>query len=252
MLDPAPEQRLRSPDPGDPSQDLLVLVDRSMDSHLIVYHDPSSPISEQYRTFRTNLVALNSEGAPRALCITSSIKGEGKSITAANLALALVELPDTRALLVDADLREPKVAGLFGRKAVPGLSDLLLDGLSLDQVIRPTIVRNLAILPAGREIRNPSELLGSPRIGDLVNALKADYNYILFDTPPVLPFADASVLGSRLDGVLMVVRLEKTPRDQVERSLDTLRAARNNVLGCFLAGSSAMEAKGNHYVIHDE
>ena len=168
------------------------LVDRAMDPHLVVYHDPGSAISEQYRTFRTNLLAMNADGAPRALGVTSAIKGEGKSITAANLALALVEMPDTKALLIDADLRQPSVAALFGRPSEPGLSDLLHDGLALDQVIQPTMVPNLSVLPAGREIRNPSELLGSPRITDLVNALKAEYNYLLFDTPPVLPCADAS------------------------------------------------------------
>ncbi len=251
MLDSIPEPTSHDT-PSDEERDFLILVDRAMDSHLVVYHDPGSAVAEQYRTFRTNLLALNPDGAPRALAISSSIKGEGKSVTAANLAIVLVELPDTRALLIDADLRQPSVAGLFGRKPRPGLTDLLLDGLPLDRVIQPTVGPNLSILPGGRDVRNPSELLGSPRIGDLVNALKAEYNYLLFDTPPVLPFADASVLGTRMDGTLMVVRLDKTPRDQVEKSLETLRAARNNILGCFLAGSQALKGREREYIITEE
>ena len=234
------------------NEDLLVVVNQSIDLHLGVYHDPRSPVAEQYRSFRTNLLALNPEGAPRAISITSSIKGEGKSVTAGNLALALVELPDTRVLVIDADLRAPRMAALLGTPIEPGLSDLLLDGLPLDRVIIPTLVPNLSVLPAGREVRNPSELLGSTRIRDLVNALKAEYNYLLFDTAPVLPFADAPVLGARLDGTLMVVRLDKTPRDQIERSLETLRAAGNNVIGTFLAGSRAVDGRPNQYVISDD
>jgi capsular exopolysaccharide synthesis family protein len=232
--------------------DVLVVVNQSIDLHLVMYHDPRSPVAEQYRTFRTNLLAINPDGAPRALSVTSSLKGEGKSITAANLALSLVELPDTRVLLLDADLRDPRIADLMGTSIEPGLSDLLLDGLPLDRVIYPTLVPNLSVLPAGREVRNPSELLGSTRVADLVSALKAEYNYLLFDTPPVLPFADAPVLGARLDGSLLVVRLDKTPREQAERSLATMRAAGNNVIGCFLAGSRALDEASKQYVIPED
>lgn len=232
--------------------EILVVVNRSIDLHLVVYHEPRSAISEQYRSFRTNLLALNPDGSPRAMSITSSIKGEGKSISAANLGISLVELPDTRTLLIDADLRDPRLAELFGIPEEPGLSDLLLDGLSLDRVIHPTLVPDLSVIPAGREVRNPSELLGSTRIHDLVSALKAEFHYILFDTPPVLPFADAPVLSARLDGTLVVVRLDKTPREQVERCIESLRTAGGNVIGTFLAGGREREGQPQEYVISGE
>lgn len=234
------------------ADEVFVLVQRSIDSHLVVFHEPQSSVAEQYRSFRTNLVAMNSGGAPRALAVTSTIKGEGKSVTTANLALALVELPDTRVVVVDADLRAPVQAELFAIPREPGLSDLMLDFAPLDRVIARTTVPGLSILPAGKPVRNPSELLGSSRIGDLVSALKAEYNYILFDSPPSLPFADAALLGHRLDGVLFVVRMEKTPRNQVTRALELLRNAGCNVLGSFLAGSRSDDGRAHEYVIPEE
>ncbi len=233
-------------------RDELLLVHHEVDPHLVMHHEPQSPIAEQYRTFRTNLVAMNSGGAPRALAITSTLKGEGKSITTANLALALAELPDTRVLIVDADLRAPVQAQHFGIAREPGLADLMQDFAPLDQVIVKTSAPGLSLLPAGKAVRNPSELLGSSRIGDLVSALKAEYHWILFDSPPALPFADAAVLGHRLDGVLFVVRMERTPRAQVSRALELLRSAGCNLLGSFLAGSRADDGRAREYVIPED
>ena len=249
----AESSRPKSEAPLPPSErDLVVIVDRSIDPRVVMYQDPQSAIAEQYRTFRTNLVALNPESAPRALLVTSAIKGEGKSVTAANLAVALVELSETRVLLVDADLRAPRVHTLFGQHSSPGLSDLLLEGLSLDQVVVPTQIHNLSILPAGREVNNPSELIGSPRIGHLISTLKAEYQYLLFDTPPVLPFTDACQIGTKVDGAIVVVRMEKTPKDQIDRALRTLEAARTNVIGSFLAGCRDQDDGGRDYVVEDD
>ncbi len=254
------QARLRTPDDESAAkpanqldaEELLVVVDRSVDPHLVVYHEPQSALAEQYRTFRTNLVAINSGGQPRALALTSAIKGEGKSLTTANLALALSELPDARVLVVDADLRGPVQSQLFGIPREPGLADLMLDFAPLERVITPTSVPGLSLLPAGRAVRNPSELLGSSRMSDLVSALKADYQWILFDTPPSLPFADAATLGTRIDGMLFVVRMEKTPRDQATRALAVLRNAGCNVLGTFLAGSRSEDGRVRAYVLPED
>jgi capsular exopolysaccharide synthesis family protein len=233
-------------------REVLVLVHRAMDPHLVVYHEPQSAVAEQYRTFRTNLVAMNQSGAPRALALTSTIMGEGKSVTTANLALALAELPDTRVLVVDADLRAPSQAELFGVAREPGIAELMQEDSPLDRVIVKTTVPGLSLLPAGKRVRNPSELLGSSRVGDLVSALKADYHWILFDTPPALPFADAAVLGHRLDGLLLVVRMEQTVRQQVQRALDSLRNAGCNVIGSFVAGSRSDDGRPREYVIRED
>ena len=238
--------------PAGTGDDLLVLVDRAVDQHLVVYHEPHSVAAEQYRTFRTNLVALNTSNQPRALAVTSTLKGEGKSLTVANLALALAELPDTRVLIVDADLRAGSQAKLFGLSREPGLADLMLDYAPPNQVISRTSVPGLSVLPAGRPVKTPSELLGSSRIGDLVSALKAEYQYNLFDTPAALPFADAALLGHRLDGMIFVVRMEQTPRDQAGRALGLLKNAGCNVLGSFLAGAQSEDDRARFDAIDDE
>ena len=241
-----------APDSATAGAPFLVVVDQSVDPHVVVHQDPRSHLAEQYRSFRTNLVALNSENAPRALALTSAIKGEGKSVTVANLAAALVELPDIRVVVVDADLRQPRQSELLGSPASPGLADLLLDGQPLEAVCHQTTLPNLSVIPAGRVVNNPSELLGSARMGDLVRELKKDHHYLLFDTPPVLHFSDATVLGGRMDGAMLVVRMDQTSREQVERSLKMLRSARVNVLGTFLAGSRALSNPQREYVLEDE
>lgn len=238
--------------PPAPGEELLVLVDRSIDARVVVAHEPQSGVAEQYRSFRTNLVAMNAGGQPRALAITSAIKGEGKSLTTANLAAALCELHDTRVLIVDADLRSPTQHTLFGQPRVPGLAEVMLDFMPLEKVVAATSLPGLHVLPAGRAVRNSSELLGSSRMSDLVSALKADYQWILFDTPPALPFADAATLGARIDGLLYVVRLERTPRDQSARALELLRNAGCNVLGSFLAGARSSDGDVRSYVLPDD
>lgn len=246
---PSAQQRVVPPVPGD---DLLVVVDRSVDPHLVVYHEPQSAYAEQYRTFRTNLLAINTSGQPRALALTSTLKGEGKSITTANLAIAFAELPDTRVLIIDADLRAPVQGALFGVPREPGLSDLMLDYVSPSKAISATSIPGLSVMPAGRGVRNPSELLGNSRLNDLVNALKAEYQWILFDTPPALPFADAATLCPRIDGAIFVLRADRTPRDQATRAVESLRNAGCNLLGSFLAGARSDDGRLEAYVLPDE
>jgi capsular exopolysaccharide synthesis family protein len=238
--------------PPPPGDELVVLLDRAIDARVVVAHEPQSGVSEQYRSFRANLVALNPGGQPRALAVTSAIKGEGKSVTVANLAAALAELPDTRVLIVDADLRSPAQHQLFGRPREPGLAEAMLDFVPIERVIAPTSLPSLHVLSAGRAVRNSSELLGSSRMSDLIGALKAEFQWILFDTPPALPFADAATLGTRVDGLLYVVRLEKTPRDQSARALELLRNAGCNVLGSFLAGTRSNDGDVRSYVVPED
>jgi capsular exopolysaccharide synthesis family protein len=219
-----------------PPQGVVVIVDRSVDPHLVVYHDPKGMLAEQYRSFRTNLMALNRDRSRRALLFTSSVKGEGKSVTVANVALCLTEVTANKVVIVDADFRNPAQSALFGLGGGAGLSDLMLDGLSLERVVAPTKARNLFVVRAGREPKNPSELLSSDRMLNVLQALKAEFHYVLFDTPPVLPYTDASTLATRTEGVVFVVRMDRTPKSQIERAVKTLREAGGNIIGTFLAG----------------
>lgn len=203
---------------------------------LVMYHDPRSLHAEQYRACRTNLAALNRAGGPWAVVVTSSRKGEGKSVSSANLAACFAELPGTRVCLVDTDFRMPSQAALYGLSNVPGVTELLADAATLKQVVTPTVVPNLDLLPAGREPKSPAELLGGERFGNLLGELKRRYTWVLIDTPPVHPYTDACVLAPRTNGVLLVVRMEETARELAQRSMDSIRAAGGRVLGSFLTG----------------
>ncbi len=224
--------------------ELFVIVDRSVDPHLVVYHDPRAILSEQYRHFRTNLLALNKDGSPKSVVFTSSHKGEGKSISVANIALSLVELGNTRVCLVDTDFRAPVLGKMFGIGEEPGLSDMLLEGLSLDKVLHQTKTENLRLICSGREPRNPTELLGSERMLDLASALKKDFQYILFDTPPIFPYSDACILGSRCNGIILVVRMDHTPKSTVEKAVKSAESAGGKVIGTFL---TAIRPIGKEY-----
>lgn len=215
---------------------IIILTDRSIDPHVVMYHEPRSIQAEQYRAFRTNVLAMGKGRGSRALAITSAMKGEGKSLSAVNIAICLAEAPGLRVCLIDTDFRAPKVAALLGLGDGPGLSDLLLDDLGLNEVLVETKVRDLAVIRAGREPRNPAELLASDRIRDLLAVLKTDFTHIICDTPPVNPYTDAAVLGSRMDGVILVVRIQHTDRDQAERAKHVLERAGNNIIGTFLTG----------------
>lgn len=222
-----------TPSSSESAGPVIVIADRSVDPHVVMYHEPRSIQAEQYRAFRTNLLALGGRGS-RALSITSAMKGEGKSLTAANIAICLAEAPGTRVCLIDTDFRAPRLARLLGLGRGPGLSDLLLDDLNLDEVMCETKVKGLFVIRAGRPPRNPAELLGSDRIRDLLSVLKTEFTHILCDTPPVNPYTDAAVLGSRMDGVLLVVRIHQTQREQAERTREILQRAGNNIIGVFL------------------
>jgi succinoglycan biosynthesis transport protein ExoP len=201
----------------------------------VLYHDPRCLHAEQYRAFRTNLTALN-RGGPWAVVFTSSRKGEGKSVTAANVAACLAELPGQRVCLVDVDFRAPSQAGIFGLPNQPGLSELLQDQAPWKSTVRATVVPNLDILPAGDLPRSPAELLGSARFTNLVAELKRRYSWILIDTPPVNPYTDACVLAARTNGAVLVVRMEQTSKELAARTVQAIGRAGGKVLGTFLTG----------------
>jgi polysaccharide biosynthesis transport protein len=203
---------------------------------LVMVHDPRSLHAEQYRAFRTNLTALNRGGGPWVVIVTSSRKGEGKSVTAANIAACLAELPGQRVCLVDVDFRRPTQCNLFAQSNTPGVAELLQDQAPLTQVALPTVVPSLDLIPAGVEPRSPAELLGSERFTSFLSELKRRYSWVLVDTPPVNPYTDACVLANRANGALLVVRMEKTSRDLAQRSLQSIQRAGGKVLGTFLTG----------------
>ena len=233
---------------GDEAPPVIVITDSSIDPHVVMYHEPKSIQAEQYRAFRTNILAMNKGRGSRALAITSAMKGEGKSLTAVNIAICLAEAPGLRVCLLDTDFRAPRIGRLMGIGPGPGLSDLLLDDLQLSRVLVETKISDLTIIRAGREPRNPSELLGSNRVRDLLAVLKTDYTHIICDTPPVNPYTDAAVLGAHMDGILLVIRIGKTLREQAEKARNVLERAGANVVGTFVTDAApADKQEGDYY-----
>ena len=213
------------------------MVDDVVDPRVVVYHDPAGQQSEQYRSFRTNLRAMNPQGEPRTLLFTSAQPREGKSVTVVNIACALAESAASRVCLVDADLRGGQLHRLLGCLGTPGLSDVLLDGVPPRKALQQTPLTNLTLLPAGRPADNPGELFSSAYLEELISVLKRGHEYVLFDSPPVMAFADACELGKQMDGVLLIVAIEETRRRDAERSLATLADAGAHVLGTFVTGA---------------
>jgi len=210
-------------------------VDSQIDPRIALFYDAHSPVAEQYRTLRTNLQTLKTEKPVKAIMITSSIHGEGKSITAINLAMALAkDLNKKSVLLVDADLRRAKVNKYLGFKAEAGLADLLSDGKNIDDALLNVGIENLTILPAGKTPHNPAELLGSNKMRNLVSALRSRYDYVIFDTPPVIPVTDASLLGAQADGAVMVIQAGRTQKGIIKHAESLLRQADVKLLGCIL------------------
>ncbi|KPJ49944.1 hypothetical protein AMJ40_04310, partial [candidate division TA06 bacterium DG_26] len=166
-------------------------------SHLITHQVPKSPISETFRTIRTNLQFINPDSPLRTILVTSAMPAEGKTTVAANLAIVLAQL-GAKTVLVDSDLRKPVIQKLFGVDSNQGLTDVLTGKVGLQSVILPTEIETLKVLPSGAVPPNPSELLGSKRMKSVIQRLSEDFDYVVFDSPPTIPVTDAAVLGSEV------------------------------------------------------
>ncbi|MFA5014843.1 MAG: CpsD/CapB family tyrosine-protein kinase [Actinomycetota bacterium] len=210
-------------------------VESQIDPRIVTFHDPKSTVAEQYRTLRTNIQAINSKQPIKVIMISSSIHGEGKTITAINLAVSMAhDLNKKSILLIDADLRRARVSKYLGFKSELGLSDLITNGANIDNALINIGIDNLTILPAGSIPHNPAELLGSVKTKNLISALKAKYDYILIDTPPIISVTDAGVIGPQTDGAIMVVQAGRTQKGVVKHSGSLLKQAQVKILGYIL------------------
>lgn len=188
------------------------------------------PALEAYRSLRTNLQFADLDDGRGLYVITSSVPGEGKSTTSCNLAITLAEAGRS-VLIVDADLRRPKVASYFGIDGSLGLTDVLVGDVAVSQAAQQWGDHNLAVLPAGTVPPNPSELLQSTRMHELITSLAEEYDAVLFDTPPVLPVTDAAVLAAQASGVLLVVSARTARANQVRTAMESLHTVNAKILG---------------------
>jgi exopolysaccharide/PEP-CTERM locus tyrosine autokinase len=199
---------------------------------IVTLTEPGSPAAEEYRKLKAMVIKLTRQDARKnVIMITSSNSGEGKSLTAVNLAISLAQEVSHSALLIDADLRRPSLAAYLDITAKTGLAECLRDGLDASSAVIGTGVPKLELLPAGKSVSNPVELLSSPKMKSLLIELKRHYpeRYIIIDTPPVLPFAETQIISMLVDGVLLVVKEGGTTVKDMQDALDTLKGTK--VLG---------------------
>ena len=206
----------------------------------------ASVVTEAMRELRTNLQFMDVDNPPRVIVVTSPLPGDGKSTTAANLAVSLAATGQ-RVMLIDADLRRPVVASMFGLPEGAGLSDLLAGRAALADVVHvPDPSGNLVVLPAGRIPPNPSEVLGSHRMRELLNSLRREA-MVIIDSPPTVPVTDAAVLSTGADGVLLVTSAGRTTYDVLQKALDNLQRAHGKVLGIVLNKVPRKGADAGYY-----
>ena len=216
---------------GDLSQEYKEYAQR-----LVSQFDPKSPVAEAYRVLRTNLNFAALDRPFQTLLVTSPGPEEGKSTTIANLAVVLAQ-SGVPTLLVDCDLRKPMVHKIFQLDNGRGLTNLLVDReASPAGYVRETAVPGLSVLTSGPLPPNPTELLSSRRMAELIEELKKAYRMILFDSPPVVAVADAAILAAKVDGVLLVVRSHKSRNDMALEAKNLLDKASANILGVVVNG----------------
>lgn len=202
-------------------------------------------VREAYKTLRTNVsfALADSEEGGKVIVVTSSLQSEGKSITAVNLAISYA-MTDRKVLIIDCDLRKPKLARLLRLSSSAGLSNLIVDPKLRVEAILSTDVKGLDVILSGDIPPNPSELLGSPRMEKLIAELRMEYDFIILDSPPVNLVTDAVVLAPQSDGVLFLVRANHSERGAVIHAVEQLEYAKAKILGFVLNG---VDMEKTHY-----
>jgi succinoglycan biosynthesis transport protein ExoP len=199
-------------------------------AELVVHYHPSSAIAEAARAIRTNILFMAPDNPYRKLLVTSAGPAEGKTTVACCIAIAMAQAGQ-RVLLIDCDLRRPRVHRIFRRSNNVGLTSCLLDRTLLDSAILPSDVPNLSLLPCGPLAPNPSELLHSEAFGKVLNELEARFDRVVLDSPPIVPVTDAAVISRRVDGTVLVIRAFQTTRDLAARAVRSLTDVDARIVG---------------------
>lgn len=246
---------VRVPAPAAP-QELRELLDKieiipftpSPDASLLDSSHPHETPGEEFRSLRTRLNHMQSLQPIHSLVVTSASPAEGKSFTAANLALAQSHLEGNLTLLADFDFRRPVIHNLFQVPRSPGITDYLRGKARLEEIIKRIEGSNLCIMPAGEAVLNPLELLNLPEVKNLIDRLPSLFNWVILDTPPLLFAADANLLSTLSHGLLLVVRMGVTTIDSVTRAISSL--CQNNMLGVVVNGADKGELYSKYTYYH--
>lgn len=219
---------------------------RQIETRLVTHFDPKSPVSEAYRTLRTNIQFKNKKTKQHVILVTSSAPKEGKSTTVANLAITMAQMGN-KTVLIDGDLRRPVIHSIFNMKKENGLTNYLIGNATLKEIVRPTFVEHLAVIPSGPLPPNPSELLGSDEMKKLLEDLKNQFEVILFDSPPVIAVTDAAIMSTLVDGIVLVIKAHQTHREAIKRAKSLLDTAEARIFGSLLNGVNIQKTYGTNY-----
>lgn len=211
---------------------------------MITVTDPTSVDTEQFNTIRTNIKFSNVDKDYKTLMVTSSNISEGKSTVSANIATTFAK-QGLHTLLVDSDLRRPTVNATFGIDNPQGLSNYLSErNFDINSIIYKTSVKNLYVMPSGPIPPNPSELIGSKRMAELIKKLSDQLDLVIFDAPPVLSVTDAQIISTNVDGTILVVRANKTEKAAVKEAVRLIKQVGGHIIGTIL---NDVEVKGSGY-----
>ena len=218
-------------------------------TELVLSHHPLSLIAEAYRTLRTALFLSRAGEAPRTLLFTSAAEGEGKTLTTINTAVIFAQM-GLRAVIIDADLRRPRCHKVLSVRNWAGLTEVLTGQREVQEVLKPTATENLFLLPSGAVPPNPAELVGSRKMQELMSNLLQQFDCVIVDTPPVLPVSDALLITRLVEGVVLVVNGQKTPRHLVKEARSRLLYARAKILGVVLNRVDMVKGEYAYYYGH--
>jgi succinoglycan biosynthesis transport protein ExoP len=221
-------------------------------SELVVHYQPSSSVAEAARAIRTSLRFSSPDKPNRCLLVTSAGPSDGKTTVACCIAISMAQAGQ-RTLLLDCDLRRPRLHKIFGASCEGGTTDTIIDPSLLESVVQTTPVPNLFILPAGPYAPNPADLINSERFGDFLNAVRSHFDMVLIDSPPILPVTDAAILSTRVDGTILIVRSGRTDKLALAKAVRTLGDVGGRIVGAILNGlAEGSHAGGYYYTYYGE
>lgn len=202
--------------------------------NIVDYFDDESPEAAEFRRLYSKLKNIYAGQELKNLLVTSATMNEGKSTSAALLAVTIARYRDTKTILIDCDLRRPRVHQLFGLAKEEGVADVLMGKRKLDSCFKQSPLENLKILTSGGVIDNPTELFNSQNMRDLFSEIKFYFDTVIVDSPPVLPVTDSLILSSEMDGALVVIKAGQTNKDVVRRAVDLMRNSGLSILGVIM------------------
>lgn len=237
-------------DPVDEAEKLELQL-KGWDERLIAVNDSFSEVAENFRRIRTHILHPAQGKPPRSILVTSASPQEGKSFVSANLGIILAQGVENHALLVDCDLRRPNLSRMFGIAGDKGVSDYLLDGTDLGQLIVKTTLQKLSLLPSGKIPVNPAEILGSQKMVSMIQEVVSRYHdrFVIFDSAPVLAASETAVLAKQVDAVVLVVRWGGAARQQVLQLVEAID--RQKIIGvvfnAFQMSEIESKVSGHYY-----